>query len=125
MNQLQTLVKRGLTPGLGQASNLPVSDTKSDNPSPLPKLAASKVKQKLSHFITKAGAAIVILGVSRKNSEKSKGGRLGNPKHDSGQTLQGDGHDLKNVVGRSDGRAELVGDIERMCLERWGGTTRD
>lgn len=129
LNQLQALVKRGHTPGLGLGSNIPISDleNKSEDQIPSPQFVAStKTGRKGSvfdrGFITKAGAATTLSlktpGASTNGSLEQEINRLGHAKHDSGQTLHGDDleFDLKSIVGR-DG----VDDIERMYLGRWDG----
>jgi hypothetical protein len=132
LNQLQTLVKRGMTPGLGRlGSELSVSDSRGDDPSPPVTFAASKGKSLPVFdrgFITKAGAATVpSLGVSSvTDSLESEREKLGNKKHCSCQKSQeGEEHDLKNVVGRPDDSVKAgVDDIERQYLGRWDGSSK-
>jgi hypothetical protein len=130
LNQLQTLVKRGMTPGLSLGSKIPVPSSKPDDPSPSLGFAAPKEKQKSSPmfeggFITKASAAAVSpvpsAGDSTADTLEGDGERLGNAQRDSSQNLQGEGeeHDLKDVVGSPDGETEGLGDIERQYLGRW------
>lgn len=134
LNQLQTLVKRGFTPGLGLASDLPVSENKSEDPIPSPRFVPSnKASKQLPvfdrGFITKAGAATAASltqspGESTNGSLEQEIVKLGHAKHDSDQTLQGDEIDLKLIVGRPDGGTNGVDDIERMYLGRWDGKER-
>ena len=127
LNQLQALVQKGFTPGLGLSSNLPISDGKSENPisstqftAPINPSGAQPVLNR--GFLTKVGTTTTVSfqspGESMNGSLEQDIVKLGGGKHDSDQTL-GEEIDLKNIVGR-DG----VDDIERMYLGRWEGKER-
>lgn len=139
LNQLQTLVKGGLTPGLG-AANLPVEakfNNPSPSPSPSPRMTTPQEREMQkpvprfeTGFVTKAGPTIMEFdqpspSESMTSSLESEGRETGYRKHDSNQTLtESDEHDLKNVVGRPDDEAEQSDDIERQYLGRWNGARR-
>lgn len=141
LNQLQTLVKRGLTPGLGAAA-VPAEGKLRASPSPTqspsrsarvttPLQAETEVKKQAPRFetgfVTKPGPMVTELerpspGESMTDSFESEGAALGHRKHDSNQTLiEREEHDLKIVVGRADDIVDSPDDVERQYLGRWDG----
>jgi len=134
LNQLQTLVKRGMTPGLSLGSKIPIPKSKSTDPSPLPGFAVPGEKRRPSpvfegELVTKAGAAPVApypsAEVSTMDTLESEAENLRNGQRDSSQTLQGEEDNLQNVVGRPDGETEVVDDVERQYLGRWEAAERE
>lgn len=147
LNQLQSLVKRGMTPGLGSAPAIPAdeklnraspspSPAASPSPSPSPRVTTPQEARTQkpaprfeTGFVTKPGPTVTELnfgqpspGESLTDSLESEGKVLGNRKHDSNQTLtESDEHDLRIVVGRADDIVEQPDDMERQYLGRWDG----
>ncbi|KAL2073874.1 hypothetical protein VTL71DRAFT_11200 [Oculimacula yallundae] len=139
LNQLQSLVKRGLTPGLGLApptlveaksSSDRASPSPTPSPSPSPKLTgtrdlARQAPRFETGFVTKAGPMVVEVdrsspGESMTDSLEIEGAMLGQRKHDSNQTLtECDEHDLRALVGRADDIIEKPDDLERQYLGNW------
>ncbi|KAG4442124.1 hypothetical protein IFR05_002410 [Cadophora sp. M221] len=153
LNQLQSLVKRGMTTGLGAAPAIPADDEKhnraSPSPSPTPSPSRSprvatprEMQAQTSRpaprfetgFVTKPGPMVTELnlgepspgGESMTDSLESEGKAMGHRKHDSNQTLtESDEHDLRIVVGRADDIVEQPDDMERQYLGRWDGARRE
>jgi hypothetical protein len=135
LNQLQTLVKRGMTLGLSLGS-IPKADSGSETvsatPSPpagsaMPSGLESKTRTLEGDFITKAGVAKVD-SYRGSGSSVVKDARIGIEEEGSSHakrkasemTLEGDEVDLKDVVGQGDGGGrETVDDIERLYLGRY------
>ncbi|KAH7356381.1 hypothetical protein BKA65DRAFT_206483 [Rhexocercosporidium sp. MPI-PUGE-AT-0058] len=148
LNQLQSLVKRGMTPGLG-AAPLPlqgeekshrVSRPPTQSPSASPRVTTPRSQEVQkpaprfeTGFVTKPGPLVTehsfgqpSPGESVTDSLESEGRVLGHRKHDSNQTLtEGDEHDLRIVVGRADDLGEGPDDMERQYLGRWDGASRE
>lgn len=149
LNQLQSLVKRGLTPGLG-AAPIPAEEnfkhaspslSLSPSPSASPRVTTPQdlegQKQRQAPrfetgFVTKAGRTDVLEvgepspGESMTDSIESAGEGIGRRARDSDQTLieavESEEHDLRNMVGTADDlAAEREDDMERQYLGRWSG----
>lgn len=123
LNQLQSLVKRGLTPGLGLTlgSNLSVSDSRGSDPTAATQRNGGQKPIPVFDrgFITKTGVAS---SVSGSESEKPRHG-----KHDSAVRVKAteDEHDLRTVMGQPDaGGTVRVDDIERQYLGTWGSEAK-
>jgi hypothetical protein len=130
LNQLQTLVKRGMTLGLSLGTSPPKADSSTDSASsPSPNFSAPQSLLKTPaferDFITKAGVAKSSPYPSSRSSLGKEGlvdtdDRPGHERKDSDQTLQeNDEHDLKKVVGEGDDRIEVVDDIEKRYLGQY------
>jgi hypothetical protein len=133
LNQLQTLVKRGMTLGLSLGS-IPKADSGSESASPSPS-AGLTMPSKLQNetqlcgtdFITKAGVTTVNSYSGSPNSVSKELGSeiaeagVGNvERKGSAMTLESEEVDLKDVVGRGDRRErEADNDIERLYLGRY------
>ncbi|XMA12835.1 hypothetical protein WAI453_005626 [Rhynchosporium graminicola] len=143
LNQLQSLVKRGLTPGLGAAPSLEdakssenrpsLSPTQSPFPSarvPVSRELARQAPRFEAGFASKAGPVVSELdksspGESMTDSLSNEGAMLGRGKHDSNQTLtENDEYDLRVLVGRADDVVEKPDDMERQYLGSWGGARK-
>lgn len=150
LNQLQSLVKKGITPGLGAAPNPAEENFKHASPSLSPSPSASPrvttpqdlegQKQRQAPrfetgFVTKAGRTDVLEVGEPSPSElmtdsnESVGEDMGRRARDSDQTLMGDRgseeHDLRNMVGTADDLGvEREDDMERQYLGRWSGAQR-
>ena len=135
LNQLQSLVKRGLTPGLGLRSNLShiassSDDSRGSEPSPqrftAPKSSQLPAPTFDRGFITKAGAALNISTPKVNSVSSSESGSESDKRTEKSDGSLEDEHDLKNVLGRPDGdevkSGGVVDDIERQYLGRWNGT---
>lgn len=136
LNQLQTLVKRGLTPGLGLPAPVPNEVGKSLSPSPSPSFGVQKEKPTPRceiAFVAKAGPRDDELDQitpveTPSGSERAEDRMLGHRKHDSDQTLRagsGDELDLRDVVGTPDTAVEPAGDMERRYLGNWSDSSGD
>lgn len=120
LNQLQTLVKRGLAPGLSLGSIIVPSDPSSANVEgeqiPVPAFERD--------FIIKTGIVSPPVSLTTMDSEEER--PRGHGRVDSNGTLMGDELDLKNVMGQPDDEVIVEGtnDIERLYLGRWDGEDR-
>lgn len=120
INQLQTLVKRGLTPGLGLTvgSKLSGSDTR-DSDLTLPAQRGNGKKPMAvcnRGFITKAGIAASIVGNDCETSNHEKHDSLVKEKENELDDT------LRRAARQPDGERR-VEDIERQYLGRWNGVT--
>jgi hypothetical protein len=119
LNQLQTLVKRGLAPGLSLGSNIAPSGIGSERSSNMTPAVEKPVPVFERGFITKTGVSPSLsLKTDSCDERIVRHGRT-----DSDGTLLGEEMDLKDIVGRPDGAGglEKVDDIERLYLGRWDG----
>lgn len=117
LNQLQTLVKRGLAPGLSLGSNIAPSDTSSEPPhgkeKPIPIFERD--------FITKTGIVSPSASLTTDSSDEIA---KEHKRVDSNKTLLDSGEsDLKDVMGQPDEErfVSRADDIERLYLGRWNG----
>lgn len=111
LNQLQTLVKHGLAPGLSLGSNITPSDSSS---AILPQAGSEKEAPVLMperDFITRTGLLSAPTSLT---------------KVDSGEEGSREEFDLKDVMGRPDDQAPVQrgDDIERLYLGRWEGQSK-
>jgi hypothetical protein len=129
LNQLQSLVTRGFTPGLGLSSQLPVVENSSTEANSSSQFVANPQTATVlpvfgRGFITKAPVATTKsltdspTGSATSSLDKELDKRA-HAKHDSQQSFGSEEHDLRNIMGRPDSLPRDTDEVERMYLGRW------